>query len=306
MEESIVKVEHLSHRYSIQWAIRDINIEITRNGIYGLLGSNGAGKSTTMNIICGVLKQTEGEVYIKGINLRENPVEAKKHLGFLPQKPPLHMDLTVEEYLVHCANMRLIPAHEVQGAVKDVMGRCGISHFSRRLIRNLSGGYQQRLGIAQAIIHNPDFVVLDEPTNGLDPNQIVEIRELIREIAVDRTVILSTHILSEVQATCDYIRMIEEGQVVFSGTVDEFDNYIVPNTLFVSLIAAPPAEMIREIPGVVAVEELGGSKFRIQFSDALEATERLVEASVTKGWRLVEIRQEKSSLDEIFAELSKK
>ena len=306
MEESIVKVEHLSHRYSIQWAIRDINIEITRNGIYGLLGSNGAGKSSTMNIICGVLKQTEGEVYIKGINLRENPVEAKKHLGFLPQKPPLHMDLTVEEYLVHCANMRLIPAHEVQGAVKDVMGRCGISHFSRRLIRNLSGGYQQRLGIAQAIIHNPDFVVLDEPTNGLDPNQIVEIRELIREIAVDRTVILSTHILSEVQATCDYIRMIEEGQVVFSGTVDEFDNYIVPNTLFVSLIAAPPAEVIREIPGVVAVDELGGSKFRIQFSDALEATERLVEASVTKGWRLVEIRQEKSSLDEIFAELSKK
>ena len=306
MEESIVKVEHLSHRYSIQWAIRDINIEITRNGIYGLLGSNGAGKSTTMNIICGVLKQTEGDVYIKGINLRENPVEAKKHLGFLPQKPPLHMDLTVEEYLVHCANMRLIPPHKVQEAVKDVMGRCGISHFSRRLIRNLSGGYQQRLGIAQAIIHNPDFVVLDEPTNGLDPNQIVEIRELIREIAVDRTVILSTHILSEVQATCDYIRMIEEGQVVFSGTVDGFDNYIVPNTLFVSLIAAPPAEMIGEIPGVVAVEELGGSKFRIQFSDALEATERLVEASVTKGWRLVEIRQEKSSLDEIFAELSKK
>ena len=306
MEESIVKVEHLSHRYSIQWAIRDINIEITRNGIYGLLGSNGAGKSTTMNIICGVLKQTEGDVYIKGINLRENPVEAKKHLGFLPQKPPLHMDLTVEEYLVHCANMRLIPPHKVQEAVKDVMGRCGISHFSQRLIRNLSGGYQQRLGIAQAIIHNPDFVVLDEPTNGLDPNQIVEIRELIREIAVDRTVILSTHILSEVQATCDYIRMIEEGQVVFSGTVDEFDNYIVPNTLFVSLIAAPPAEMIGEIPGVVAVEELGGSKFRIQVSDALEATERLVEASVTKGWRLVEIRQEKSSLDEIFAELSKK
>ena len=306
MENSIVKVEHLSHRYSVQWAIRDIDFEINQRGILGLLGSNGAGKSTTMNIICGVLKQTEGNVYINGINLRENPVEAKKHLGFLPQKPPLHMDLTVEEYLVHCANMRLIPAHEVQGAVKDVMGRCGISHFSRRLIRNLSGGYQQRLGIAQAIIHNPDFVVLDEPTNGLDPNQIVEIRELIREIAVDRTVILSTHILSEVQATCDYIRMIEEGQVVFSGTVDEFDNYIVPNTLFVSLIAAPPAEVIREIPGVVAVDELGGSKFRIQFSDALEATERLVEASVTKGWRLVEIRQEKSSLDEIFAELSKK
>ena len=306
MGSSIVSVKNLSHRYSVQWAIKDISFDITKKGVMGLLGSNGAGKSTTMNIICGVLNQTEGEVFINGINLRENPVEAKKYIGFLPQQPPLYTDLTVEEYLVHCANMRLIPTHEVQGAVKDVMGRCGISHFSRRLIRNLSGGYQQRLGIAQAIIHNPDFVVLDEPTNGLDPNQIMEIRELIREIAVDRTVILSTHILSEVQATCDYIRMIEEGQVVFSGTMDEFDNYIVPNTLFVSLIATPPVEEIREIPGVVAVEELGGSKFRIQFSDALEATERLVETSVTKGWRLVEIRQEKSSLDEIFAELSKK
>ena len=306
MEESIVKVEHLSHRYSVQWAIRDINFEITENGIYGLLGSNGAGKSTTMNIMCGVLKQTEGEVFIKGVSMRENPVEAKRYIGFLPQKPPLYNDLTVEEFLAFTANIRRIPTGEVAEAIKVVMGRCGLSHFRKRLVRNLSGGYQQRLGIAQAIIHNPAFVVLDEPTNGLDPNQIVEIRHLIKEIAEERTVILSTHILSEVQATCDYIRMIEEGQVVFAGTVDEFDNYIVPNTLFVSLIAAPPVEMIRKIPGVVAVEELGGSKFRIQFSDALEATERLVEASVTKGWRLVEIRQEKSSLDEIFAELSKK
>ena len=306
MEEAIIKVENLSHRYSIQWAVRDINFEITRHGIYGLLGSNGAGKSTSMNIICGVLKQTEGNVYIKGVDLRTHPVEAKKHIGFLPQKPPLHMDLTVEEYLVHCANMRLMPSGEVDRAVRDVMGRCGISHFSRRLIRNLSGGYQQRLGIAQAIIHNPAFVVLDEPTNGLDPNQIVEIRELIKEIAEDRTVILSTHILSEVQATCDYIRMIEEGTLVFEGTVDEFDNYILPTTLFVSLIAAPPAEEIKLIPGVVDAVELGGSKYRVHFSDALEATERLVEASVTKGWRLTEIRLEKSSLNTIFAELSKK
>ena len=306
MEESIVKVEHLSHRYSVQWAIRDINFEITKNGIYGLLGSNGAGKSTTMNIMCGVLKQTEGDVCIKGISISKNPVEAKRHIGFLPQVPPLHPDLTVEEYLEFCAELRHIPDREVKKAVREVMGRCGISHFAKRVIHNLSGGYQQRVGIAQAIIHNPELVIFDEPTNGLDPNQIVEIRHLIKEIAEERTVILSTHILPEVQATCDYIRMIEEGQVVFSGTMDEFDNYIVPNTLFVSLIATPPVEEIREIPGVVAVEELGGSKFRIQFSDALEATERLVEASVTKGWRLVEIRQEKSSLDEIFAELSKK
>ena len=306
MEESIVKVEHLSHRYSIQWAIRDINIEITRNGIYGLLGSNGAGKSTTMNIICGVLKQTEGEVYIKGINLRENPVEAKKHLGFLPQKPPLHMDLTVEEYLVHCANMRLIPAHEVQGAVKDVMGRCGISHFSRRLIRNLSGGYQQRLGIAQAIIHNPDFVVLDEPTNGLDPNQIVEVRHLIKEIAEERSVLLSTHILSEVQALCDDIRMIEQGRVVFAGTVDEFDNYLAPNSAIAILMAMPTRNELLKLPGVIKVEELGGPRYRLFFDRSTDAMEQIVETCVNRGWRLTEINIEKSSLNEVFAELSKK
>ena len=164
MEETIVRVEHLSHRYSIQWAIKDINFEIKKKGVLGLLGSNGAGKSTTMNIICGVLNQTEGEVYINGINLSENPVEAKKHIGFLPQKPPLHPDLTVEEYLRHCAILRLVEKEKVKQAVDEAMERCRITQVSNRLIRNLSGGYQQRVGIAQAIVHHPRFVVLDEPT----------------------------------------------------------------------------------------------------------------------------------------------
>ncbi len=306
MEESIVRVENLSHRYSVQWAVRDINFEIFQNGIYGLLGSNGAGKSTTMNIICGVLKQTEGNVFIKGINMRENPVEAKRHIGFLPQKPPLQMDLTVEEYLIYSANMRLMSDSEARKAVGEVMERCGIAHFQKRLIRNLSGGYQQRVGIAQAIIHRPDFVVLDEPTNGLDPNQIVEIRNLIKEIARDCTVVLSTHILSEVQATCDYIRMIEQGSLVFAGTVDEFDNYIIPNTILVNLVAMPPMEELQSLPGVLRVEELGGMRYRLQFSDAQEVMERVVETSVARGWRLTEINLERSSLDAIFAELSKK
>ena len=306
MEESIVKVEHLSHRYSVQWAIRDINFEITENGIYGLLGSNGAGKSTTMNIMCGVLKQTEGEVFIKGVSMRENPVEAKRYIGFLPQKPPLYNDLTVEEFLAFTANIRRIPTGEVAEAIKVVMGRCGLSHFRKRLVRNLSGGYQQRLGIAQAIIHNPAFVVLDEPTNGLDPNQIVEIRHLIKEIAEERTIILSTHILSEVQATCDYIRMIEEGQLVFAGTVDDFDNYIVPDTLVVSLINTPAAEELKAIEGVLGVEELGGKNYRVRFDDATGVTERIVETSVAKGWRLSGIQVEKNSMDSIFAVLSKK
>ena len=303
MEQSILKVENLSHRYSVQWAIRDINFEITQNGVYGLLGSNGAGKSTTMNIICGVLKQTEGNVFIKGIDMRDNPVEAKRHIGFLPQKPPLH---TVEEYLTYCARLRQIARAEEGKVVDEVLARCGISHFRKRLIHNLSGGYQQRVGIAQAIIHRPDFVVLDEPTNGLDPNQILEIRHLIKAIAEECTVVLSTHILSEVQATCNYIRMIGQGTLVFSGTVDEFDNYILPNTVFATLVAAPPIEELKQLPGVVDVDELGGSNYRLRFSDSpQEMIERVVQTSVAKDWRLTEVRLEKSSLDDIFAELSK-
>ncbi|MDE6450190.1 MAG: ABC transporter ATP-binding protein [Muribaculaceae bacterium] len=306
MSQPIVKVDHVSHRYSVQWAVRDIDFEIPHNGIYGLLGSNGAGKSTIMNIICGVLKQSEGKVFIKGIDLEKNPVEAKKHIGFLPQKPPLQIDLTVEEYLRYSAGLRSIPHREVSRAVEKVMERCGISHFRKRLIRNLSGGYQQRIGVAQAIIHNPDFVVLDEPTNGLDPNQILEIRHLVREIAQDRTVILSTHILSEVQAVCDYIRMIEHGQLVFAGTMDEFDSYIVPDTLFVSLATCPPVGELQSLPGVISVEELGGPDYRVQFKDAREVTDQIVRTSVERDWNLTEIRVEKSSMNAIFSELSKK
>ena len=283
-----------------------VNLTLPSGCILGLVGENGAGKSTTMNIMCGVLRQSEGDVYIKGISMSKNPVEAKRHIGFLPQNPPLHMDLTVTEYLEYCAALRYIPDREIPQAVKKVLERCGISHFSKRLLRNLSGGYQQRVGIAQAIIHNPDFVVLDEPTNGLDPNQIMEVRHLIKEIAEERTVILSTHILSEVQATCDYIRMIEEGQVVFAGTVEEFDNYIVPNTIFVSLASAPPVDELKMLSGVEDAVSMGGMDYRVNFSDSREAITQIVEASVTRNWQLLEIRMEKSSMDSVFAELSAK
>ena len=198
MSNSIVKVENLSHRYSVQWAIRDINFELFENGIYGLLGVNGAGKSTLMNIICGVLKQTQGEVYLKNIALSKNPVEAKNHIGFVPQQAPLHLDLTVEEYLIHCCNVRLMASSQIKEAVGNVLKKVGISHFRKRLIKNLSGGYKQRVGIAQAIIHNPMVVILDEPTVGLDPVQIRDIRSLIKEIGKEHSVIVSTHILPEV------------------------------------------------------------------------------------------------------------
>lgn len=302
----IVEVHHLSHRYTNDWAIRDINFSIDSTGILGLLGSNGAGKSTTMNIICGVLNQTEGDVYINGIDLRKNPVEAKKHIGFLPQKPPLYPDLTVDEYLVHCATLRRMPRSEIRAAVEAAKRRCDIAHFSRRLIKYLSGGYQQRVGIAQAIVHSPRFVVLDEPTNGLDPNQILEVRALIKEIAKEHAVLLSTHILSEVQATCDNIRMIEHGHTVFAGSLDEFNNYAVPDTLTVTFANAPSVESLAAIEGVLNVEQSGPGMFRIRFKGDDSIAERIVARSVAEGWRLKEIALERSSLDVIFAQLSGK
>jgi len=304
MENSIVKVEHLSHRYSIQWAIRDIDFEINQRGILGLLGSNGAGKSTTMNIICGVLKQTEGNVYINGVNLRENPVEAKKNVGFLPQKAPLHLDFTVDEYLTYCAELHMVDKTRIKAAVDEAKERCGITHFSKRVLRNLSGGYQQRVGIAQAIVHNPKFVVLDEPTNGLDPNQIVEVRHLIKEIAEERSVLLSTHILSEVQATCREIKMIENGQMIFSGTIEQFDNYIQPNTLLVEL-DTPPMECDLMLPGIAKVETLSERRFRLRYDGDQDTAKRVAEQCVTRGWGLIELVVEKSSLDAVFAQLSK-
>ena len=306
MENAIVKVEHVSHRYSVQWAIRDINFEIGKEGIVGLLGSNGAGKSTMMNIICGVLKQTTGEVYIDGVSLRENPVEAKRNVGFLPQKPPLYPDFTVEEYLTYCADLRMVDKHKVKQAVEMAAERCGVSHFRDRLLRNLSGGYQQRVGIAQAIVHDPKFVVLDEPTNGLDPNQILEVRHLIKEIAKDRSVLLSTHILSEVQATCDEIKMIEQGEVVFSGTLDMFDNYIEPNTLVVSLLHPPAQSELREMEGIRSVEELTAIRFRLGFDGDTDTAKRLAEHCVRRDWGLIEMSIEKSSMDAVFARLSNK
>jgi len=303
---SIVKIEHLSHKYSSSWAIRDINIEINQSGIVGLLGSNGAGKSTTMNILCGALNQTEGNVFINGIDVREEPELAKRDIGFLPQTPPLYMDLTVDEYLHFCAQLRLMEKTKIKPAMEDAKERCGIAHFSKRLIRNLSGGYRQRVGIAQAIIHRPKLVVLDEPTNGLDPNQIIEVRALIKEIATDRAVIFSSHVLSEVQILCKEIKMIEAGRIVFSDTMEAFNNYVEPHSVLMRLENPPSEAELLKVPGANKVEFLTERQVRVYFNGDQEIAERLVSASVTNGWRLREINLDKSALDEIFSQLSNK
>lgn len=306
MEKSIVSVKNLSHRYSVQWAVKDVSFEINEKGVTGLLGSNGAGKSTTMNIICGVLNQTQGDVFINGVNLRENPVEAKKNIGFLPQQPPLYTDLTVGEYLRHAALLRLVEPDKVDEAVELALEKCSITHFRDRLIKNLSGGYQQRVGIAQAIVHNPQFVVLDEPTNGLDPNQIVDIRNLIRDIAKHHAVLLSTHILSEVQAICDNIYMIESGKLVFSGTMEEFDNYVAPESFIVEFANAPAKEILENLTENNGIEALEDGSYRIFLKDDISITEKYIQESVKQNWNLKNIYVERASLSEIFAQLSGK
>lgn len=306
MEKSIVSVKNLSHRYSVQWAVKDISFEINEKGVTGLLGSNGAGKSTTMNIICGVLNQTQGDVFINSVNLREDPVEAKKNIGFLPQQPPLYTDLTVGEYLRHAAFLRLVEPDKVDEAVDLALEKCSITHFRDRLIKNLSGGYQQRVGIAQAIVHNPQFVVLDEPTNGLDPNQIVDIRNLIRDIAKHHAVLLSTHILSEVQAICDNIYMIESGKLVFSGTMEEFDNYVAPESFIVEFANSPSKEVLENLTENNGIEALEDGSYRIFLKDDISITEKYIQESVKQNWNLKNIYVERASLSEIFAQLSGK
>ncbi|SEO19947.1 ABC-2 type transport system ATP-binding protein [bacterium A37T11] len=304
MSTTILSVEHLSHRYSSTWAIHDISFQIDKTGILGLLGSNGAGKSTTMNIMCGVLNQTEGRVVINGIDLGQHPEQAKKELGFLPQQAPLYLDLTVDEYLYHTAYLRQMHRKAISGAVEEAKERCGLTHFSGRLIKNLSGGYRQRVGIAQAIIHKPRLVVLDEPTNGLDPNQIIEVRALIREIAEDRAVIFSTHILSEVQVLCKDIRMIEQGKLVFADTMEAFNNYISPQSVRVEIDYPPTDEVLLQIEGVTKVDRITERSLRIYFDGDPNITDRIIRASVQNNWYLREIYLDKGSLDDVFAQLS--
>lgn len=306
MNKNVVSIEKLSHRYSKQWAIRDITFDINSRGIIGLLGSNGAGKSTTMNILCGVLNQSQGTVSIDGVDTRKNATEAKKLLGFLPQKPPLYPDLTVDEYLIHTAHLRRIEKKNIRPAVERAKERCGIAHFSKRLLKNLSGGYQQRAGIAQAIIHQPKLVVLDEPTNGLDPVQVIEVRKLIKEIGREHAVLISTHILSEVQAICEQIIMIEKGHLVFSGSIQEFNDYEKPNRI-IAVMASPPKDKdLMAIDGVLEVSKRNPSTFHITFDPQKEASENLIEAAVKGGWRLKEVNIARNSLDDVFNKISNK
>lgn len=304
MKAPVVSIKNLSHRYTKDWAIRDVNLEVSKNEILGLLGSNGAGKSTTMNILCGILTHAHGQVMINGIDISKQPAAAKKLLGFLPQKAPLYPEFSVQGFLKYVGQLRLIPRKELSQSVAYVMDRCGIAHFSDRLIGNLSGGYQQRVGIAQAIIHKPLLVVLDEPTNGLDPVQVLEVRKLIKELGEDHAVILSTHILSEVEALCDNVTMIEKGKMVFSGSLEAYRNQVKTNTLIIKLSAAPDVAALSGLAEIEKVMDMQFNRFRVTFTDGENISAKIQALAQAHGWGLEELYFERSSLNDVFAKIS--
>lgn len=212
----MIEINHLVKKYGDHLAVDDLTLTMNPGHIYGFLGPNGAGKSTTMNILTGYISATSGEVKIDGLDIFKQPEEAKKHIGYLPELPPLYGDMTVDEYLMFAAELKLLPKGERRQAVDEVMALTGVAEMAKRLIRNLSKGYKQRVGLAQAILGYPDVIILDEPTVGLDPQQIIEMRELIRELGKEHTVILSSHILSEVSEVCDLAFIISHGKIVAS------------------------------------------------------------------------------------------
>jgi ABC-2 type transport system ATP-binding protein len=306
----LVEVHSLSRNYGQLQAIKDISFSIQTGEVLGFLGPNGAGKTTTMQIISGNLAPSSGRVTIAGHDLREEPRAAKAGIGYLPEHPPVYRELTVDEYLDYCAALRHIPRQERKAAREAAKEKCGLQDNGGRLIGNLSKGFQQRVGLAQAIIHLPPLIILDEPTVGLDPIQIREIRGLIRELGKHHGVILSTHILPEVQASCDRVQIISKGLLVFNDTIDNLSRHLQSSALMVAFRQAPETALLEKLPGVKSVksEEVTrgstGSRVRIFHQPGLDPTDQVIKLAAEKNWGLYEINPERASLEQVFVDLT--
>jgi len=299
----LIEARDLSRRYGATMAVSDLNLTLRKGEILGLLGPNGAGKSTTMKMLAGCLAPSSGEVTINGIKLSEEPKAAKAHLGYLPEQPPLYPELTVDEYLGFCAGLHGIARAEQSAAVARAKQACGLGDVGQRLIHNLSKGYQQRVGLAQAIIHRPAVIILDEPTVGLDPIQIREIRTLIRELGQSHSVILSSHILPEIQAVCGRVMIINKGRVVYAEALDRMAQHRV-DTLIVGLRRPPAPEALKGLPGVTRAEALDGGLFRLVAAENADPRDAVAEAAVKNGWGLFELHAQAKTLEEVFVELT--
>lgn len=296
----------MTRAFGARQAVREVTLSLSRGEVLGLLGPNGAGKTTTMQMITGNLAPSAGEIQVCGIDLLEHPSRAKARIGYLPETPPLYKDLTVDEYLRLAARLHRVAGGKVAAAVQRARERCGLADMATRRIGTLSKGYQQRVGIAQAIVHEPDLVVLDEPTVGLDPNQIREIRTLIRELAGQHAVILSTHILPEVETVCDRVQILHEGQVVYTDTIAGLKQYRGGHALTVTLRRPPPMEALRAVGGVTGVDTLAPHRFRVFHEADAEPAEALVQLAVAQDWGLTEITPSETTLEEVFVNLTQK
>lgn len=307
----MIQVKNLVKRYGDHTAVDDLTFSVEKGQIYGFLGPNGAGKSTTMNIMTGCLGATSGEVLIDGHSILREPEEAKRHIGYLPEQPPLYVEMTVREYLLFAAELRGISRAARAAAVDDAMEQTVLGDVQNRLIRNLSKGYRQRVGLAQAILGYPDVVILDEPTVGLDPKQIIEIRDLIRKLAQEHTVILSSHILSEVSAICDHIMIISHGKLVASGTPDELEALMHGAASLSLTIQGDEQSARRALSGVAGIESFefspGAQENELRLS--VRSGERDVRAALFFAFAreqvaIVELTRSAVSLEQVFLELT--
>jgi ABC-2 type transport system ATP-binding protein len=301
---TLISVQNLSRNYGNFCAVNNINFEVKRGEILGFLGPNGAGKTTTMQMIAGTLAPTTGQIAVAGYDLLDIPLKAKAAVGYLPEHPPVYREMLVEEYLRFCAKLHHIPKREIAKAVNNAVEQCSLQTVRRRLIGNLSKGYQQRVGIAQAIIHTPTVVILDEPTIGLDPKEILKIRELIRELSEDCCVILSSHILQEVQAVCNHVQIIDHGQLVLNDSIGGLLAQMQTTHLHVALRRPPDVEVLRQIQGVEVVEVQENNRFRFQYAADSNPAEALVEKAVAGNWGLYELVPEQRTLEQVFVELT--
>lgn len=297
---TLLSANSLSRFYGSQQVVNNVSFEIHKGEVLGFLGPNGAGKSTTMKMLSGNLAPDQGQITINGYDLLSQPKQAKSQIGYLPEQPPLYKELTVKEFLVFCAQLNQIPATKVKKAVNTAIERCGLGDVTKRLIGHLSKGYQQRVGIAQAIIHTPAVVILDEPTSGLDPIQIREIRHLIRDIATEHSVILSTHILPEVQTLCDRVQIINHGKLIFSDTISSLSQQMQASSLLLGLDNPPSIARLQQLPGINSIQALSPSRFRLHYQPDNNPTQELLAYAVSEQWQLTELAPEQHSLEDVF------
>ncbi len=308
----MIEVKGLTKRYGSKCAVDNISFKVEKGEILGFLGPNGAGKSTTMNILTGYLSGTEGSALIGEYDILENPIEAKRQIGYLPEQPPLYMDMTVKDYLSFMFDLKKIELPKT-AHIKEVCEHVKITDVYNRIIKNLSKGYKQRVGLAQALLGNPDVLILDEPTVGLDPKQIIEIRNLIKSLGKKHTIILSSHILPEVQATCERVIVISKGRIVADDTPDNLSHALSTDHNFIARIEGPEGEvtkLISTIPGMVKVTCMGAREknafdYTLEAEEGVDIRRELFRRLADRSWPILGLKSTEMSLEDIFLQLTK-